>query len=67
MAIIFSIVISMILSPDTEAIVMGAVGFMALPILGWMFVKVMASHRVAAVSGAFKLSASAIKSLPGVG
>jgi hypothetical protein len=67
MAIILSIVISMILAPDTVAIIMGAVGFMALPLLGWGFVKAMASHRIAAVSGALNISKSALRSLPGVG
>jgi hypothetical protein len=57
MAIILIISVQMVISPNKSAIFTGAIALAALPILGWVFVKTLANHRIQVISSAFSARA----------
>jgi hypothetical protein len=63
-AILLVIILGLLSSPDASPVMAAMCALIALPVILWMFIKVMASHRVSLVGGA--ITASTLwRSIPG--
>jgi hypothetical protein len=57
MAIVLIIAVKMVVSPNKSAIITGAIALATMPILGWVFVKFLANHRIQVLGSALNANA----------